>query len=81
MAELLESPVMNWRDCPLVEINPRKVSGVPVLKGTRMPVEGILENYADGLPAEEIAEVFEVPADSVRALIAYAAKHHPALKP
>lgn len=81
MAQLLEIPVMDWTDCPLVEINPRKVSGTPVLRGTRMPADAILENYADGLGVEEIAEVFEVPADSVQALLAYAAHHKLAPKP
>lgn len=71
---------MNWRGCPLVEINPRKVSGTPVLKGTRMPADAILENYADGLPAEEIAEVFELPVDGVRKLLVYAAQHKLALE-
>ena len=72
---------MDWTDCPLVEINPRKVSGAPILKGTRMPADAIVENYADGLPPDEIAEVFELPADSVRALLAYAVERNPALKP
>jgi uncharacterized protein (DUF433 family) len=76
-----ESVVMGWTDCPLVEINPRKVSGAPILKGTRMPVDAIVENYADGLPADEIAEVFELPPDSVGALLAYAVQRNPALRP
>jgi len=81
MAELLEIPFIDWTDCPLVEINARKLSGTPVLKGSRMPADAILENHADGLSAEEIAEVFELPVDSVRALLAYAAQHGPARKP
>jgi uncharacterized protein (DUF433 family) len=80
MAKLLELPVTDWTDCPLIEINPRKLSGTPVLKGTRMPADAILENYADGLPAEEIAEVFELPADSVRALLSYAEQRKAAPK-
>ena len=81
MAQLLETPVIDWTDCPLVEINPRKVSGTPILKGTRVPADAIMENYADGLPAEEIAEVFELPVESVRALLAFAAQDPHALKP
>jgi uncharacterized protein (DUF433 family) len=80
-AQLHEIPVMDWSGCPLVEVVPGKVSGVPILKGTRMPADAIMENFADGLPAEEIAEVFELPADSVRALLSYAAKRNLALKP
>ncbi len=76
-----KSLVVDWRDCPLVEINPRKLSGVPVLKGTRMQADSIVENYLGGLPANEIAEVFELPADSVRALLGYAGKRRPALRP
>ena len=73
--------MIDWTDCPLVEINPRKVSGTPILKGSRMPADGIVENYTDGMTAEEIAEVFELPADSVRALLAFAVARNPALKP
>lgn len=72
---------MDWKGCSLVEVIPGKVSGVPLLKGTRMPADAILENYADGLPADEIAEVFELPINSVRELLAYARKQNPALKP
>ena len=46
-----------------------------------MPADAIVENYADGLPADEIADVFELPAGSVRELLAYAVAHNPALKP
>ena len=81
MARLLESPLIDWTDCPLVEINPRKLSGTPILKGSRMPADAIVQNYRSGLPADEIAEVFELPADGVRKLLAYAVKHTPALKP
>lgn len=82
MAQLQESPaVTDWKDCPLVEAVPGKVSGVPILKGTRMPADAIVENYESGLPADEIAEVFELPAESVRSLLAYAVAHNPALKP
>ena len=82
MAHVQENAVvMDWKNCPLVEINPRKLSGTPILKGTRMPADGIVQNYKSGLPADEIAEVFELPVESVRALLAYAIEHNPALKP
>lgn len=82
MAQLQQSTaVTDWDDCSLVEINPRKVSGAPILRGTRMPADSILENYRDGLSAEEIADVFELPLGSVRELLAYALRHDPAFKP
>ena len=71
---------MDWTNCPLVEINPRKVSGTPILKGTRMPADAIVQNHASGSTAAEIAENFEIPEASVRALLRYAAEHSPAAK-
>jgi uncharacterized protein (DUF433 family) len=71
---------MDWTDCPEVETVPGKVSGVPILKHSRMPADAILENYVDGMGADEIAEVFQLPVEGVRRLLAFAAKHDPALK-
>jgi len=34
-------PSIDWSDCSLVEIIPGKVSGVPLLKNTRLPVDAI----------------------------------------
>jgi uncharacterized protein (DUF433 family) len=33
-----------WKDCPSVENVAGKVSGRPVLKGTRMPAQDIADN-------------------------------------
>ena len=62
-----------WDGCPVVEIIPGKVSGAPLLKGTRMPARGVLEN-AEDLSAEEIAETFELDLDMVRAVLDHAAR-------
>lgn len=67
-----------WLDCPLVEIVPGKVSGRPVLKGTRMPVDDVVQNYESGSPVEEIAENFGIEPDDIRAILTYASTHQPA---
>jgi uncharacterized protein (DUF433 family) len=36
---------VDWSQCPLVEVVPGKVSGAPLLKNTRLPVEAITGNY------------------------------------
>ena len=61
MARLLESPLIDWTDCPLVEINPRKLSGTPILKGSRMPADAIVQNYRSGLPADESPKSLSFP--------------------
>lgn len=66
---------IDWSECPLVEVKPGVQSGAPVLRGTRMPVDAIVDNFDYGLSAAEIAEQFEVPADLVEAVLAYAAGH------
>ena len=41
---------MDWSGCHFVEINPRKVSGAPILKGTRVQADAIVENFESGSP-------------------------------
>lgn len=65
---------MDWTGCPLVEVNPRKVSGAPILKGTRVQADAIVENYEDRSPVEEISENFAVPEATIRALLTFAGK-------
>jgi uncharacterized protein (DUF433 family) len=36
---------MNWLDCENIESIPGKVSGAPLIVGTRIPVSAIMENY------------------------------------
>ena len=67
---------IEWSECPLVvEVNPRVQSGAPVLRGTRMPVNAIVDNYDYGVSVAEISEQFEVPQDSIQAILAYAKSH------
>jgi uncharacterized protein (DUF433 family) len=54
------------------------MSGVPVLKGTRMPADDVVENYESGPPVEEIAENFALEPNDIRTLLAYASSHKPA---
>lgn len=63
---------MDWTGCPLVEVNPRKVSSVPILKGTRVQADAIVENFEGGSPVEEIAENFAIPEGMVRGILSFA---------
>ncbi len=66
-----------WKDCPFVEIDPLKLGGTPILRNTRMPADAILDNHDDGMSAEEIARVYQLPAQGVRSLIAWESKRNP----
>jgi uncharacterized protein (DUF433 family) len=66
---------IDWSQCQLVEVNPRVQSGAPVLRGTRMPVSAIVDNFDYGLGVAEISEQFELPQDHIRAILTYAKSH------
>jgi uncharacterized protein (DUF433 family) len=62
---------MNWRDH--IELNPDVLVGKPVLKGTRLAVEFILEMVAIGVPeAEILANYPRVTHEAILACVAYA---------
>jgi len=66
---------IDWSECPLVEVKAGVQSGAPVLRGTRMPVNVIIDNFDYGVSAAEIAEQFEIPAEQVEAILTYAKSH------
>ncbi len=66
---------IDWSDCSLVEAKPGVLSGAPVLRGTRMPVDAIVDNFDFGVSVAEIAEQFEIQPDRVEAVLAYAKSH------
>jgi uncharacterized protein (DUF433 family) len=77
---------LDWSDCPLVEVIPGKVSGAPLLKNARLPVDAITGNYdafrEEGLsPDASIAETLdcypEADLDTIEAILAYRAAHQP----
>ena len=63
---------IDWSECPLVEVKPEVQSGAPVLRGTRMPVNAIVDNFDYGVSVAEIAQQFELPRDRIEAILAYA---------
>ncbi len=76
--------MIDWSDCPLVEVIPGKVSGALLLKNTRLPVEAITGNYdafrAEGLSWDDaIAETLdcypEAGIDAIKAILRYRAEH------
>jgi len=66
---------IDWSQCSLVEVNPNIQSGAPVLRGTRMPVSAIVDNFAYGVSIAEISEQFEISPDRVEAVLTYAKSH------
>ncbi len=62
---------MDYRDCDLVESVPGRMSGVPVVQGTRVPVEAIEIGEKIGQTPEELAYDYDLNPDDIRKLFAY----------
>ena len=57
-----------------IVVNPRVMAGKPVIRGTRITVDLILELLAAGMEPEEIAEDYKISVEDVRAALLYAAR-------
>jgi uncharacterized protein (DUF433 family) len=69
---------MTWETCDLIERIPGKVSGKPVIKGTRVEPDTLVADYEMGSPVEEIHDNFpSVPVDTIRRILAFAHNRQP----
>ena len=55
-----------------MDINKNKMSGLPIIKGTRIPVTLILSCLRDNISIEEICEDYKLNKDQVRLSIDFA---------
>jgi len=62
--------ILDSSQCPDLESIPGKCSGAWCVKGTRVMVQGILDNTEDCSTAK-IAEMFELPVDVVRRILRF----------
>lgn len=64
---------MDWTDCPVIEVVPGRMSGAPVLRGSRTRPQDVLANASQG--ARWIADAHGLPVADVRAVLAFHAQH------
>lgn len=58
-----------------IVVNPKVMTGKPVIKGTRIPVEQILKLLAQGLSPDDILKDYpHLKKDDITAALLYAAK-------
>lgn len=72
---------MDWSGCEIVEVVPGKVSGVPLIRGTRMPADQVIEGLDLGETVEEIAYNHELNPTDILRLQAYWRSHQSVLQP
>jgi len=62
---------MNWRD--RIRVDPKVLVGKPVIAGTRISVELIIDLLASGWPNEQILENYPgLSVEDIRACLSYA---------
>lgn len=67
---------IDWSQCELIESVPGKVSGRPVVRGTRIMPEAIAGSYELGETLEELCDGFPtLSADQIKRLIEFAQEH------
>jgi uncharacterized protein (DUF433 family) len=67
---------MNWKECAAVETVPGRVSGAPVIKGSRVRPADLIVNRAEG--EAWLAENLELPIETVREVLRFYDRHKPA---
>ena len=73
MAEIDTISDIDWTQCELIERVPGKVSGRPVVRGTRIMPEAIVGSYDLGETIEELTEGFPTLAVAqIKRLIEFA---------
>lgn len=70
---------MDWTSCPLVERVPGKLSGVPVIRHSRVRPDDLLANRAEG--EAWLSDAFDLPLSTVRAVLAFYDQHKKQLAP
>ena len=72
---------MDWVGCDLIEEIPGKVSGRPLVKGTRVLADTIIEEAELGESVDDIHENYpSVPKETIRKIIAFAKSRTPLLQ-
>jgi uncharacterized protein (DUF433 family) len=68
---------IDWTQCELIERVPGKVSGRPVVRGTRIMPEAIVGSYDLGETIEELRAGFPTLSEAqIRRLIEFASAQH-----
>jgi uncharacterized protein (DUF433 family) len=82
MADVETDVEIDWTACELIERVPGKVSGRPVVRGTRIMPEGVVNSYELGETIDELREGFPSLTESqIKRLIEFARAQRGHAKP
>jgi uncharacterized protein (DUF433 family) len=70
----LKTDLMDWNNCAWVESVPERMHGTPVLLRSRMPADGVLENFDEGMTVDELVEDYGLEKDAVVGVLQFAGR-------
>ena len=76
MQEKVREDEIDWRECGAVEFDPEKLGGRAAVGPVRMLADWVIDNYEDGITAEEICESYGLELEPGTAIMAYASQMH-----
>ena len=62
---------MDWSGCEFVERVTGRMGGVPTVIDSRVTPESVLENFEDGMTAEEISDEYSLDMKKVQGVLSY----------
>jgi len=71
---LLQAGQLDWSKCAAAQSVPGERGNVWVVRGTRVPLAGIVKSVAEGYPFTEIQEVFGLTLQQLMAILQFAAQ-------
>ena len=72
----MEDHEIDWTSCPDVERIPGKVSGQPIVAGTRILAQGVIDDADDFTPEEIATEIYPgLGVERARRIVEYARTH------
>ncbi|NBR71824.1 MAG: DUF433 domain-containing protein [Proteobacteria bacterium] len=70
----------DWSACPSVWTDPKRLSGTPAFRGTRVPVSALFSNLKSGASLDDFLSWFPgVTRNQVEEVLAFAARESSAL--
>jgi uncharacterized protein (DUF433 family) len=73
MSRAATNSEIDWTACELIEVVPGKVSGRPIVRGTRILPDAIVDSYDLGETIEELSEGFPaLSLSEIRRLMEFA---------
>lgn len=80
LAEKKKQMQLDWLECDLLIADPC-IAGRLLVRGTQIPVEDIIGSYESGASIADIANRFQLPAETVRRLLLFAREHYALTRP